>query len=1050
MKKLFKSKQVSRKNLKIIVGVSLLTLITTLSTAIPLGIWSYNSSYYGKLNEKAEILSINQTENPFTNNLAEFSENLVIKENFRELSAETAFELAKSKIYNLDLLSLVDLEKLHQKKYQISYDLSNAAVSKNSIKNVVLFVKTEDKRQVFSKAIEIKGFSNKTNSDKNLSKFEIDEKKSSIVVPAKNFLSFPEFKSRLQSQFEDAQKTEVQKFRAFEKALVAIEGSYSLINTLGLPSFMREGQVLEPKITGKNLNFSSVNGKNFLNFTFDNVGKKTEIQLEINGLISEEEIKNEVTKWTSDELENEIKLKPEIQQKLVNENLSLSKTFYSKEKKINGVSTNQNFSDLFNHIQSEYSINTAKLRNYSANNIVVKVKKIDEISEADRSNLLKDGKIRLDLSFDINKKNGQKLIKIFNFKFDLDLKPDLNQFSRIFVKNLPEEKTQVFSLKKADNSIAISSEKLISTINEIKDLSNQLNPENPNEKLVENLYLLDFGKKGNTEEEANYKKELVEIAKKLKTETVKVQTFADGQSENTEKNDKTLGKTIWKALNLQHNLASYDVKSDFSLENKDGNVSLEFTLFSNKNNTKLASTKIQITGIVSSTHSAFDVASKFYPTFFLDGKASFTKSDDNSEYKINDLSDNNLKFEETKTGENKLTQDGFEIKKAIKFSQNAVKKVQTSTSGTTSGQKQPTPAPFSRLDSGVIYFAFKPKNINDYKKHYLLSGSNGNGLFIQKVARSKFVNKINSIGVVTQEVEQSKDKKTFTSVITSDDLNDKIKGVGKTQTDEEQKKLDGYVIGFDLKQVKDFKTLQSYFYKNRSSLYISSDSFSMQLIDKQTVVLGPNSWKPTKNFTGDIVQNTGFPPHSEYRPVIEVANRLSENRFYRQELKNSNPVFLQNVKPVIDEDQNIVLEIIKTPWSIEINAFSTANNHLNSPSSVSLNGKTIYNVNPITKMWDPFPNYFNLDWMQIGPNPDKKQVETNTATSSGSSLSQESVSVSSQNDSNAESSVKKATDSKSSIIIKGLAVYNDPQLTGQFGSSARDEIRSSFINAYLK
>lgn len=1039
MKKLFKSKQVSRKNLKIIVGVSLLTFITTLSTAIPLGIWSYNSSYYGKLNEKAEILSINQTENPFTNNLAEFSENLVIKENFRELSAETAFELAKSKIYNLDLLSLVDLEKLHQKKYQISYDLSNAAVSKNSIKNVVLFVKTEDKRQVFSKAIEIKGFSNKTNSDKNLSKFEIDEKKSSIVVPAKNFLSFPEFKSRLQSQFEEAQKTEVQKFRAFEKALVAIEGSYSLINTLGLPSFMREGQVLEPKITGKNLNFSSVNGKNFLNFTFDNVGKKTEIQLEINGLISEEEIKNEVTKWTSDELENEIKLKPEIQQKLVNENLSLSKTFYSKEKKIDDVSTNQNFSDLFNHIQSEYSINTAKLRNYSANNIVVKVKKIDEISEADRANLLKDGKIRLDLSFDINKKNGQKLIKIFNFKLDFDLKPDLNQFSRIFVKNLPEEKTNVFSLKKADNSIAISSEKLISTINEIKDLSNQLNPENPNEKLVENLYLLDFGKKGNTEEETNYKKELVEIAKKLKTETVKVQTFADGQSENTEKNDKTLGKTIWKALNLQHNLASYDVKSDFSLENKDGNVSLEFTLFSNKNNTKLASTKIQITGIVSSTHSAFDVASKFYPTFFLDGKASFTKSDDNSEYKINDLSDNNLKFEETKTGENKLTQDGFEIKKAIKFSQNLIKKQQINADSTTSEQNKFNPAPFSRVNSGVIYFAFKPKNINDYKKHYLLSDSDGKGLFIQKVKKSKLVNKTSVIEGVLQKDDKNRDLKLSVSVMGGENLKDKSK------TNQNEKLLDDYVIGLDFKQVKDFKSLQTYIYQNKSSLYLLSNLFSSHLIDKEAVVLGSSSWEPKKNFVGEIVQDSeAFPPLKEYRPIIELSNRLSESRFYRQELKNSNPVFLQKVKPIIDEDQNIVLEIIKTPWSLEISAFSSANSHLNSPSSVSLKGKTIYNINPITQMWDPFPNFYNLDWSQIGPNPNKKLNNDSGSTNSGTAL----VSETQENINNV--SGEQSKDSKSSIIIKGLAVYNDPQLTGQFGSSARDEIRSSFINAYLK
>ncbi|WP_220200565.1 hypothetical protein [Mesomycoplasma flocculare] len=259
------------------------------------------------------------------------------------------------------------------------------------------------------------------------------------------------------------------------------------------------------------------------------------------------------------------------------------------------------------------------------------------------------------------------------------------------------------------------------------------------------------------------------------------------------------------------------------------------------------------------------------------------------------------------------------------------------------------------------------------------------------------------------------------SIISSNNPDKKSKEI------QQEKLLDAYVVGLDFKQVKNYKSLQYYFYQNKKSLYSQSSLFTPQLIDKQAVVLGPSSWIPRKNFVADINQNSeGFPPLKEYYPIIELANRAAENRFYRQELKNSNTFFIEKINPIIDQDQNIVFEIIKTPWSFEINAFSSANSHLNSPSSVSLNAKTIYNINPVIRKWEPFPNYLNLDWSQIGPNPEK---------------------TSGQNDTNTQN--QNGNEQKSTLVLKGLAVYNDPQLTTESGRWARSEIKNAFIKAYL-
>lgn len=1009
MKKFFNFKHFTKKTSNIVIGISSLTLVSGLAISISLGIYSYNRSYYQKLNEEIQTLSLDQEQNPFKNGLAGLFDNLTVKDNFKNLTAFTALNLAKSKIYNFDLLSLIDLNKLYENEFQISYDLINAQVSGNSIKNIVLFLKSKNDNQIFSKAIDIKNFAEENKVAADFSKFEIDEEKSSINIDSKNLISFAEFKTKIQANFSAFQETENQKFIAFEKALLALKGSYNFINNLGNPSFIRSGLTLEPTIVDNNLSFFSENRKNYLNFDLIDGDKKTPIQLEIKGIATDQEIEAEVKSWLNDELIPEIELKPEIQQNLVSKNLSLGSYLYSTQDDKTIASLPKNFSELFNYTSNEFSLNTNKLKNYIVN-IDVILKDLSEISEQDRLNLIKDGKVRLNLSGTLTKRDQQKFIKVLDFKFDTDIKPDLNEFSRIFAKNLPQTQLQDFSLPKASNTPALSSDKLVQIFNEIKQSSNQIDTKNPDAKLVSQLYLLDFGKNPTKDSFEKYKNELIEISK---SQAIQAQTFSDsgdGKSENENKNQPlTLGKSIWKALNLQHNFISLDVKPEINFEKQSDNFVIEFSLVSTKNNEKLASSKIQINNVLSSQQSAFDVASKFYPTFFLDGKASFSQTSPTETLKIQDLSDNDINFENSNSIENKSTHNGFEIKKAFKFIDNSPKTENTSSS---SQSPKTNPAPFSRVNSGVVYFAFRPKNINDYKKHYLLSDSNGSGLFIQKVARSKYVEKSKSIEgkIVGNKVE--------------------INSSPSIDAKQVDAKIDEYVIGFDFQQVENFKSYNNHFRQGQNSLHLGLESFLTSLKEKQAVVLGPNSWNiKNRFFSADINENsTGFPPNSEYRPSMEIANRTDESRFFSQELQNSSPIVGSNIIPIIEQDQDILLEIIKTPWSFEITAYSSSNNQLNSPSSVSLNAKTIYNINHLTQEWTPFPNFFNLDWSQIGPNPEKMTTGTS---SNGSDSSQ-------------------SQKSNASIILKGLAVYNNSQLTSPLGKPAREEIKRSFINAYLR
>ncbi|WP_337896604.1 hypothetical protein, partial [Mesomycoplasma ovipneumoniae] len=82
-------------------------------------------------------------------------------------------------------------------------------------------------------------------------------------------------------------------------------------------------------------------------------------------------------------------------------------------------------------------------------------------------------------------------------------------------------------------------------------------------------------------------------------------------------------------------------------------------------------------------------------------------------------------------------------------------------------------------------------------------------------------------------------------------------------------------------------------------------------------------------------------------------------------------------------------------------------------------GDVIYNIDP-SKTWNPFPNYFNLDWDQIGP---AEPVAEQTPESGKS---------------------------QSTITLKAFAVFDHPDFTNGKTSRARQEITEAFIDTYIK
>ncbi|MDW2861196.1 P110/LppT family adhesin N-terminal domain [Mesomycoplasma ovipneumoniae] len=118
----------------------------------------------------------------------------------------------------------------------------------------------------------------------------------------------------------------------------------------------------------------------------------------------------------------------------------------------------------------------------------------------------------------------------------------------------------------------------------------------------------------------------------------------------------------------------------------------------------------------------YDVLRSFNPTVFFDFREN-QKIDRTGEVtKIQPLNRGDVKIDLGKDKDQVASQDGLLVSKAAEISRVPENAGQTSTTGSNE----------QILESGVIFLAFQPHNINNDKKHYLIASGDGKGIFIKK------------------------------------------------------------------------------------------------------------------------------------------------------------------------------------------------------------------------------------------------------------------------------------------------------------------------------
>ncbi|WP_069097978.1 P110/LppT family adhesin N-terminal domain [Mesomycoplasma ovipneumoniae] len=145
----------------------------------------------------------------------------------------------------------------------------------------------------------------------------------------------------------------------------------------------------------------------------------------------------------------------------------------------------------------------------------------------------------------------------------------------------------------------------------------------------------------------------------------------------------------------------------------------------------------------------YDVLRSFNPTVFFDFRENQKIDISGQVTKIQPLNRGDVKIDLEKGEDHVPSQDGLLVSKAVEISHVSanpgLKTAATTPPSTTTTTGTPTPTPTTTttatatveakkqiLESGVIFLAFQPHNINDNKKHYLIASKDGKGIFIKK------------------------------------------------------------------------------------------------------------------------------------------------------------------------------------------------------------------------------------------------------------------------------------------------------------------------------
>ncbi|XBO00269.1 multifunctional adhesin P102 [Mesomycoplasma hyopneumoniae] len=787
-----------------IVGISL-SLSAAVGTAV--GINSYNKSYYSYLNQIPSQLKVAKNAKISQEKFDSIVLNLKIKDNFKKWSAKTVLTAAKSDLYRYNLVSAFDLSELINNDYSVSFDLENAVVDQNSIKNVIIYAKSDMDQITYSKQIVLKGFGNTEQARTNFDFSQIDSSKSFVDLSRAN-LTLMEFQILLAQNFENERGSNW--FSRLERALVASKASLSLYNSLGEPVFLGPDYQLDPVLDRKKLlTLLNKDGKLVLGLNLVQIStKKTmNLNLEVRGAISNQEISKILKSWLETNLQGKLKTKDDLQMALVKDKISLSDYWYgspnSKANTSQILTKSKEFKDLFDLSESNFFL--IPKSELSILSIIPKLLDPSQISVVDKKKLVENQKIRFEITASLKRKAIDKKFIIQDLPVFVDLKVDFNKYQAAVAQMFGTIKAvKEFSMPEDQDAKTLSSNEIKQRVDRLFELAKTVtNLENPSEEVLKSIYLLNTGKylvdqdqekvkqelktvieglksKANTQKTEkiaphNRKKPEVSLAKTTENsaKTVKVSTFAEeakGQSQsqqtqpvstsspqtsqnsvpnstsssNSVLENEKFGTSIWTAFNFANIYNLENTKSEYEISTLGNKLFFDFKLVDKTNqNLILAQSKISLNNIIDSNKSAYDIIKKFNPDVFLDGTINY--QDQGKDKKEFILKDLSDNKLIFKSEDAIQTDQGLELRKPLKLQ---------------SKSSNPEKEISTSLYTGAIYLVFDAKNISDGNWINLLADRKGKGLVIKVQNSNNNIPKTKEIvenGTYLYEIRAGKD-----------------------------------------------------------------------------------------------------------------------------------------------------------------------------------------------------------------------------------------------------------------------------------------------------
>ncbi|WP_337903480.1 P110/LppT family adhesin N-terminal domain [Mesomycoplasma ovipneumoniae] len=983
---------IAKKHIKIItIGLGS-TIFASTVVGIALGFNSYNKSYFEKVAEKPKDFKLDSASSIDKDQVFGLLDKVKIQTNFSDLSAKSALELATNPLYSLDLATVFNFDELKNNGFEISFDLKDVKVENSAINDVLVFVSDPKTNAIVTKKINLTGFSAKSDSNQ-LENFDIDTKRSSLILKSRKLVSSSELKAKIQDSYSKFLKN-LSPARALERAFIENNIGLNLINGQNLPTFLNSKQIITPVLKDKNLSFSSLDDSKAtlsLNLEIQNLDTKTKtnFELPIQGLSNLGQIFEDLSVFIAQSGQDIFKLKPQVQADLINKDQSLAEVLYQK------ANSDFNFSSFF---ESNF-LKSFKFRASDGDiwdlEIIPSLKKVED---SEKDELLKAQQVRFLVKVSPTK-NQNLALKVPNFDLEIDFQPDLRPLERKIAKAQGSlAKSTNFSFQKAENSPTITATQINLYVSQIFDIIKN-NSEDEDDKIIEkvaaNTYFLEKGKTGTPEEIQQFTKDLQEQIKK--DAEVKPQNPGSENSQLTDNpgSQKTfgLGVSILKTLLLAKNNAQ-NVELELNSTPLSKALELNFSLIDKQTGQNLADSKIVISNIFSEK-TAYDITREFNPLVFIDGKNDVVLQED-GESILSDFGRPELKFKGKITKEN----DGYSITKTIKFqpSQSSTNtdlgsQAPSAPSGSSGAQGSQTPQNPTNIDKGSFFLAFKISGINDFNKHYLVSSKEGKGIFVQRVKNTR------SRGSFLRQTDNSTDTTTPPTV-------------SEAQEIKNANPQFAYILGID------------YDFKFNFGNTVGEEAKPVR--SQQALILPPEVLKEIK-----ADQFAELTRQASDETTITLQNRSLLYRKFNQ--KNN----FESDTQFIQDGSTIVVEISMNKESdgsgtLEVNGYSSSSQR---PKFDKVYSKTIFNKDEQGKPSRNKFNTYNLDYFQIGPNPEVISQQPNDSGQTDSSGLPKPI----------------FPDSKAKVLIKAFAVVRN----SDFGDDenavkvARDKTLESFVDAYL-